>query len=401
MLNSKRTKLIIESAKNQSRVSGATHRHYRYPASFSHIFAETVIKNLSKPGDTVLDPFVGGGTSAVSSLQEYRNFYGLDINPISIFISESKLILLSKDEIRFCEKWIKKFVRFKISSKPKRKIIQKKLDGMLNLKGLDVRQKKRINEIKNGIEQYKYDVKKIKNKKIRQFLTCVLMRASKRVLDNQRPVHDFKYFVSRLEAHFYDMVNCVEDFQKELLLKKSQYNCKKKIKSIIVQAHIAKSNLEKKFKKNSVSLIITSPPYPRVNISYNRWQIHGRRDTILPYWIIDNEPPKPTRLNYSRYQTNENKLEKYFSNITAGFKNIKKYCKNNCYVVQLVSFRKKTLDFKPYLKALENAGLKEVKYAGSRLWREVPKRRWQAINANKNLESNKEVLLIHRFNGSK
>ena len=56
------------------------------------------------------------------------------------------------------------------------------------------------------------------------------MRASKRVLDNQRPVHDFEYFVSRLEAHFYDMVNCVVDFEKELLINKSIYSLKKKNK---------------------------------------------------------------------------------------------------------------------------------------------------------------------------
>lgn len=218
------------------------------------------------------------------------------------------------------------------------------------------------------------------------------MRASKRILDNQRPVHDFQYFVSRLEAHFYDMVNCVVDFEKELLINKIIYRNKKKIKSKIIQGHIAKSNLEKFFKKNSVSLIVTSPPYPRVNILYNRWQIHGRRDTTLPYWIIDSKPPKPTRLNYSKY-----KIEKYFSNITAGFKNIKKFCKKNCYVVQLISFRKKSLDFKPYLKALEDAGLKEIKYSSSRLWREIPKRRWQATKAQGDLESSKEVLLIHRY----
>lgn len=159
----------MNEAKNQSRVSGATHRHYRYPASFSHIFADCVIKSLSKPGDTVLDPFVGGGTSAVSAIQEYRNFYGLDINPISIFISELKLILLTKEEIRFCEKWIKNFINFKISPEPKRKSVQKKLDKMLNLKGFEESQKQRINEIKNGIEQFKYNVKKIKKKKLNSF----------------------------------------------------------------------------------------------------------------------------------------------------------------------------------------------------------------------------------------
>lgn len=35
----------------------------------------------SAPGDTVLDPFVGSGTTGVVALQQKRNFIGIDINP--------------------------------------------------------------------------------------------------------------------------------------------------------------------------------------------------------------------------------------------------------------------------------------------------------------------------------
>lgn len=47
----------------QAPVEGWTHGFYRYPARFSPEFARAVIRQLSKKGDLVLDPFVGGGNT--------------------------------------------------------------------------------------------------------------------------------------------------------------------------------------------------------------------------------------------------------------------------------------------------------------------------------------------------
>jgi hypothetical protein len=49
---------------------------------------------------------------------------------------------------------------------------------------------------------------------------------------------------------------------------------------------------------------------------------------------------------------------------------------------------------------MENAGLEEIKIlkkGDGRLWRSVPKRRWQVRYSKKKLKSNKEVLLIYRY----
>jgi len=40
-----------------------------------------VIRLLSAPGELVLDPFVGSGTSAVAAVQEQRRFIGVDRMP--------------------------------------------------------------------------------------------------------------------------------------------------------------------------------------------------------------------------------------------------------------------------------------------------------------------------------
>ena len=87
---------IVESAQNKKKISGKSHTFYRYPAAFSPVFAETIIRLLSKPGDIILDPFVGGGTSAVEAFALQRKYYGIDVNPISVLVSKVKTTILSQ-----------------------------------------------------------------------------------------------------------------------------------------------------------------------------------------------------------------------------------------------------------------------------------------------------------------
>jgi hypothetical protein len=46
----------------------------------------TYIRNYSKPGDLVLDPFGGSGVTAVEALVSDRKAISIDINPLSVFI---------------------------------------------------------------------------------------------------------------------------------------------------------------------------------------------------------------------------------------------------------------------------------------------------------------------------
>lgn len=47
------------------------------------------IKNYSKPGDMVLDPFGGSGVTAIEALMNNRKAISIDINPLAIFIVQS------------------------------------------------------------------------------------------------------------------------------------------------------------------------------------------------------------------------------------------------------------------------------------------------------------------------
>lgn len=67
----------------------ATH-DAKYRGNWSPYIPRNLILRYSKEGDTVLDPFVGGGTTAVEAKLTNRNFIGIDINPKAVEISQNK-----------------------------------------------------------------------------------------------------------------------------------------------------------------------------------------------------------------------------------------------------------------------------------------------------------------------
>ena len=75
---------------NRSQTSYLTHDYHRYPAKFIPQLAERLIKENSKPGDLVCDPFMGSGTTLIESIINSRRAYGSDINPVSVLISKAK-----------------------------------------------------------------------------------------------------------------------------------------------------------------------------------------------------------------------------------------------------------------------------------------------------------------------
>jgi site-specific DNA-methyltransferase (adenine-specific) len=62
-----------------------------HPAPFPVELAERLIRLFSFAGDTVLDPFVGTGTTAVAAMETGRNSIGIDIDPIFIDLAWERL----------------------------------------------------------------------------------------------------------------------------------------------------------------------------------------------------------------------------------------------------------------------------------------------------------------------
>lgn len=74
----------------------ATHWH---PGRFASQIPAALIGSLSSPGDLVLDPFVGSGTTLVEAQRLGRRSLGLDINPVSVLVARAKVLTLRQTEL--------------------------------------------------------------------------------------------------------------------------------------------------------------------------------------------------------------------------------------------------------------------------------------------------------------
>ncbi|SRR5216684_124112 len=80
---------LINGARDAEPVCGLTHGFYKYPARFSPKFARAAIETFTEPGDLVLDPHVGGGTTLVEAFAAGRDAIGIDISELAEFVGNS------------------------------------------------------------------------------------------------------------------------------------------------------------------------------------------------------------------------------------------------------------------------------------------------------------------------
>jgi DNA modification methylase len=62
-----------------------------YPARFAEQIPSILIGYLSEPGETVLDPFCGAGTTLTEALRLNRRPMGIDLNPVAVLMTAAKL----------------------------------------------------------------------------------------------------------------------------------------------------------------------------------------------------------------------------------------------------------------------------------------------------------------------
>lgn len=384
----KKFKNLIEAANDKSKVRGYTHRFYTYPGGFSPIFVESAIKTFTKKKDLVLDPFMGGGTSLIEAIRLNRKVVGIDLNPIAYFVTKVKITKLSKAQIDKIELWAF-LMSQNLNYKLKNDQFTKEALSIINYKGLGRKEIFNLKTIIKGTSFYLEKLKEIKDKKVKDFLKLLILRCLHSTLHDKRPIADFHIFKRKIRSNSLDMLEGMRNLDKYLINSRNKFS--------IYSKSSTKINKTKELKSKKVKLIITSPPYPGINISYSRWQIHGRRNTTLPYLVLGI--PVPENKSIFNFQSPRNKTYNlYFDKLNTIFKSIKKICSKNTIVLQLVAFNHENGLFEKYLKTLEDCGFKEMKLKKKgRVWREVPNRSWQAKFVKGNIPASNEVLLLHKI----
>ena len=387
-MNKTSLKKIIIAVKDQSRVRGYTHRFYTYPAGFSPVFVEAAIQSLTKKNDLILDPFMGGGTTIIEALRANRKVVGIGLNPISSFVTKVKATKLSIKNIDAIEIWAAKMsnnINFKLKSDK----FSKTAFSIINYKGLGTKEISNLKKVIRGASFYLKNLNKVKNRKEKDFLRLLLLRCMHSTLHDKRPIADFHVFKSKIRSNSLDMLEGMKSL--DTYLKNSRNKFKLYNKSSIYSHKI------KELKTKKVSLIVTSPPYPGINIPYARWQIHGRRNTTLPYLILGYDVPENKSVFNFQNPRNDT-LNIYFATMKKIFSSLRKISSKKTRILQLVAFNSEKGVFKKYLKTMTECGFKELNLkTNGHVWRKVPNRSWQAKFVKGDIAASNEVLLLHKI----
>lgn len=253
-----------------------THIFHTYPAMFIPQVARRLLLTYSKKGDTICDIFCGSGTALVESRLIGRNSYGIDLNPLAIFLARVKTTPIDPDKLS--SKYIQllnliKNIKIKDIEIPEFKNIEFwfKKNVIIELAKI----KKAINTIKDNetkdffMVAFSEIVRKSSNSKNGEFK---LVRIKSEKLENFNP-NVLKLFKQKVETNIAGMSNFYNDFDKKSRIK-------------IILGNSSKNNC---IKEDSMDCIITSPPYgdSRTTVAY------GQFSRLSAQWIdLFEEPNK-------------------------------------------------------------------------------------------------------------
>lgn len=390
------TNRLIETAQVHTPVSGLTHSFYRYPARFAPRFARAAIEEFTEPGEIVLDPFSGGGTTLVEASALGRRAIGVDVNSLAIFVSNVKTTPLSRYDISKIRTWIKDL--------PKKLNLHRKATPSNSWRELGYQRNisdKQTWPIRKTLELALFELESLENERQRQFIRCVLLKTGQWALDCKRTIVSAGRFRDQLLNYFYEMLDGIQDYRDAVLSANRLSTAKKPLKPTCFQLPASRIDEIDFFRRGqSPRLVLTSPPYPGVHILYHRWQVGGRKETPAPYWIagcVDGHGAS----QYTFGNRNTHNTGVYYDRLRESFDAIIRICDQESIVIQIVGFSNPDSQMQQYLKTLKETGLKEFKLGKAasspdgRLWRSVPNRRWHATKEPR-FATHREVVLFHR-----
>jgi site-specific DNA-methyltransferase (cytosine-N4-specific) len=87
-----------------------THGLHRYSGKFIPQIAARAIQLLSDPGDLVLDPYCGSGTTLLEAALLQRRAIGVDLNPLASLIARAKVSPIAETDLHDAERLLREAV---------------------------------------------------------------------------------------------------------------------------------------------------------------------------------------------------------------------------------------------------------------------------------------------------
>lgn len=308
-----------------------THYFHPYAAKFNPRIPCALLSEFSIPGQLILDPFAGSGTTLVEAMAHGCSAVGIDIHPLAALISRVKTRLLShKDlqEINRIADWAAEVARA-IQG------ITGLFDESIEIQNLkrdipdfDNREHWFSKEAQDDLGILRYRIFSEKSERVKDFLlvamSCVVLRASKQDSETRYKAIERIYKKGSAIAAFSHKILSMLNGIKEL----SQWT-RKGLTCDVFNEDIR--NQDCHLDQSSCDLVLTSPPYAN---TYDYYLYHKQRMN----WIgLDFRIAKNREIG-SRLEFSSQKapVKKYFSDMEAAFFNVSKAMKKKarCIVIQ-------------------------------------------------------------------
>jgi len=200
---------IQSVADSSARVTGFTHDFYNYPARFSPLFAKELICQFTRPGDLVLDPFMGGGTTLIEARLQNRLSVGFDISSLASFLTTVKLNPIKTERFDFFKFWLTAAIA-DLSCHKKVEIPEQWI-ARNYFKNLDSKEtwpvRKLIEQLLSSIEEAAFGSEAEMN-----FLRCVILKTAQWAFDSKKIIPNVKSFKAKLISNYSLMTEGTKEY---------------------------------------------------------------------------------------------------------------------------------------------------------------------------------------------
>lgn len=377
------------SDKTRADTAYITHGYHRYPAKFIPQIVSRLADKYTMEGDLIVDPFGGCGTTLVESKIMGRPSVGVDINPVATLITKAKITPIDpvKIENAFA-------------------ILKGQLDGYSDNTQVKAPEHERIDywfkpEEKRRLAFIFSEISKLKNQDIRDFFYCgfsnILKNCSIWLQKSNKPTRDFEKRPSEPIQTFFRQVKAMIRGNARFyeLLKNKNYL---KVPSQVYCTDARTIPV----KDNSVSLIVTSPPYVTSYEYADLHQLtalwmeytkdlsdfrkrfigssyHNKKNLILNSSIAENIRGELLK----RDKKTAEEVSTYFSEMNQVFVEMKRMLKKggkSCIVIGNTSLRGvDILNAEVFVEQLQNLGLKVADI----IKREIPSKNLPSVRDEK------------------
>lgn len=328
---------------NGEDTSYLTHSLHPYPAKFPPQLPKKILEDYAVKGQTVLDPFCGSGTTLVEARIFGANAIGVDVNGLSVLLSQVKSTPLSEQQFSILKEFISKIE----SEIPKWKSEKR---PVIKIKEIEGQEHWFQNNVSEEITFLLKEIIKQKDNNIQNFLKIVLSSIIVRV-SNQ----DSDTRFAAIEK------NIMNGYTLEVFCKKArEYNSRMAEFSELIhdntelQVYNADSRNLDFIPDNSIDIIITSPPYAN---TYDYYLYHKFRKRWLD---LDVKFAQYNEIGSRReYSSLKEKKEKWNQDLIKCFAEMQRVLKPNhfAFIVigdsvikkELIKIEKEISEFAPKL----------------------------------------------------